>query len=80
MKSRFIQRDEWERCFKDFTRRHEGRLATVWVMDPRFGAQVEARGLPFEGISADVKAGGSIVLQLGKAVGGSPPPAAARHR
>jgi hypothetical protein len=71
MKSRFIQRDEWERCFRDFTRRHEGRLATVWVMDPRFGAQVEARGLPFEGISADAKGSGPIVLQLGGAVGGN---------
>ena len=71
MKSRFIQREEWGRCFEDFSRRHEGQLATVWVMDPRFGAQIEARGLPFEGISADAQGHGPIVLQLGRAVGGN---------
>jgi hypothetical protein len=71
MKSRFIQREEWDRCFEDFTRRHEGRLATVWVIDPRLGAQIEARGLPFDGISADAKGRGPIMLQLGRAVGGN---------
>ena len=71
MQSRFIQREEWGRCFEDFSRRHEGQLATVWVLDPRFGAQVEARGLPFEGISADAQGRGPIVLELGRAVGGN---------
>ena len=71
MKSRFIQREEWDRCFEDFSRRHEGRLATVWVMDPRLGVQVEARGLPFEGITAGAKGVGPIVLALGRAVGGN---------
>lgn len=69
MKSRFIQRDEWGSCFEDFSKRHQGRLATVWVMDPHLGAQVQARGLPFEGISSDTKGRGAIVLQLGRAVG-----------
>ena len=71
MKGRFIQREEWNRCFEDFSRRHEGRLATVWVLDPRLGAQVEARGLPFEGITAHAGGRGPIVLQLGRLVGGN---------
>ncbi len=71
MKSRYIQREEWGRCFEDFSRRHEGQLATVWVVDPRLGAQIEARALPFEGITADAKGRGPILLQLGRAVGGN---------
>ncbi len=71
MKSRFIQREDWTHCFEDFTRRHEGQLATVWVVDQRLGAQIEARALPFEGISAGAKGDGPIVLQLGRAAGGN---------
>jgi Family of unknown function (DUF5335) len=69
MKNRLIEREDWGSCFEDFTRRHEGQLATVRVVDPRLGSQVEARSLPFEGISAAPKGRGPIVLQLGKAAG-----------
>jgi hypothetical protein len=71
MKNRLIGREDWGSCFDDFTRRNGGRLATVRVVDPRLGDQVEARSLPFSGISSNPKGRGPIVLQLGKAAGGA---------
>jgi Family of unknown function (DUF5335) len=65
MKNRLIPRSEWSSFFDAFTRRHVGWLATVWVVDPRLGAQVEARGLPFEAVDLDPSAQGPISLQLG---------------
>jgi len=70
MRNRLIPRTEWFQFFTDFSRRHRGEAATVRVLGPRIGAQVEAE-LPFQGIEAFADGDGPITLTLG-----SPPPRA----
>jgi hypothetical protein len=65
MRTRQIPRAEWFPFFEGFNRRHEDWLATVRVLSPTLGAQVEAQDLPFEGIVADPQ-GTSLSLHLGK--------------
>ena len=62
MQTRLIPRAEWSTFFEGFTREHFGWPATVWILGPRIGAQVEARELPLEGIVADPLA---ISIHLG---------------
>ena len=64
MKNRQVPHAEWLRFFEGFTRRHQGWLATVRVVDERLGAQVEARDLPLEGIVVDPEARGPISILL----------------
>ena len=59
MKNRQVPHAEWPRFFEGFTRRHQGWLATVRVVDERLGAQVEARDLPLEGIVVDAESRGA---------------------
>ncbi|HTO76752.1 MAG TPA: DUF5335 family protein [Thermoanaerobaculia bacterium] len=66
MRTRQVPRAEWEPFFNAFTRRHEGWLATVRVIDSRIGSQVEARDLPLEGIVVGRSQGGSLSILLGK--------------
>jgi Family of unknown function (DUF5335) len=66
VRTRQVPRAEWEPFFNEFTRRHEGWLATVRVIDHRIGSQVEARDLPLEGIVVGRRAGGSLSILLGK--------------
>lgn len=66
MRTQQVPRAEWEQFFDAFTRRHEGWLATVRVVDRRLGAQVEARDLPLEGIVPGRKKGASLSILLGK--------------
>lgn len=68
MRTRQIPRAEWFSFFEGFNRRHEGWLATVRILGPTLGAQVEAQDLPFEGIVADPQAS-SLSLHLGKSSG-----------
>jgi len=65
MQNRQVPHAEWLRFFEGFTRRHRGWLATVRVIDPRLGAQIEARDLPLEGIVVDPQARGPISFLLG---------------
>lgn len=66
MRNRLVPRSEWPAFFDAFSRRYEGWLVTVRVLDPRFGPQVEAHELPLEGVVAP--AGGSVIaLHLGRA-------------
>jgi Family of unknown function (DUF5335) len=65
MRNRQVPRAEWVPFFDGFTRRHQGWLATVRVVDGRLGAQVEAKDLPLEGIVVDPGAKGSISILLG---------------
>jgi Family of unknown function (DUF5335) len=58
---REIPRDEWIEFFDGFSRQHEGWLAAVEVFGTDIGAQVEARELPFTGITADLKDGEDMV-------------------
>ncbi len=68
MRTRLIPRAEWFTFFEGFTRRHPRSLATLWVLGPRIGAQVEARDLALDGIVSDALAT-SISIQLGGAPG-----------
>ena len=67
---REIPRDEWAEFLDSFSRQHEGWLVTVEVLGAEIGAQVEARELPLEGITAELKAGGEGVITI-ILVGGS---------
>lgn len=44
---------QWVEQLEEFTRRNVARPATLEVMDPEFGAQLEERGLPFRGAAYD---------------------------
>jgi universal stress protein E len=48
---------EWSERLEEFTRRNAGRKATMEVIDPELGAQVEERGFPFVGASFDPRDG-----------------------
>ena len=50
-----ICRDSWSSFFDDFSREYEGWQVTLEVESPDIGSQVEARDVPLQGISADVK-------------------------
>jgi hypothetical protein len=52
MRNRLVPRAEWPAFFDAFSRRYEGWLVTVRVLDPRFGSQVEANEMPLEGVVA----------------------------
>ena len=65
MRNRLVPRSEWSCFFEEFTRRHDGWLVTVRVLNPSFGSQVEARDLPLEGIVARADSQGPISLHLG---------------
>ncbi len=66
MRNRQIPRAEWAPFFEGFGRRHVRWLSTVRIVDPRIGAQVEARDLPLEGIVVDPAARGPISILLGR--------------
>jgi nucleotide-binding universal stress UspA family protein len=44
---------EWAERLEEFTRRNRGRTATLEVIDPDIGAQIEETGFPFMGASFD---------------------------
>ena len=55
--SRQIERSNWLPFLDEFTRENRGAHARLLVIGPDAGARVEAEDRPFDGISADVKAG-----------------------
>ncbi len=77
MRNRLVPRTEWGRFFDAFSRRHRGRSATVRVLGPRIGSQVEARDLPLEGIVPGADAGLTGIDIL---LGGAPPGPNIEHR
>lgn len=48
---------EWSERLEEFTRRNAGSIATLEVIDPDLGAQVEEKGFPFVGASFDPRDG-----------------------
>lgn len=46
---------EWAERLEEFTRRNAGRTATMEVIDPDIGAQIEERGFPFVGAAFDTR-------------------------
>ena len=71
MGNRLVPRSEWYRFFSDFSRRHEGAPATVRVLHPRLGSQVEARDLPLGGIVSSADTRGPISVHLGRSASGN---------
>ena len=69
MRNRQVPRAEWFKFFENFTRRHEGWLVTVRVLDPRYGAQIEVDNLPLSGIVADPEGRGPVSFWLGRGSG-----------
>ena len=63
-----IPQRDWVEYLDEFSREHQGEQVTVEVMAKEVGAQVEARDVPFQGISADLKRGGEhdVNIILGK--------------
>jgi hypothetical protein len=70
MSTREIPRDEWNSFFDSFSLRHQGWLVTVEVLGSDIGAQVEAKQMPLEGISADLKRSGEDIISI--FIGGKP--------
>jgi hypothetical protein len=66
MENRLVPRAEWYRFFEDFSRRHEGTPATLRVLHPQLGSQIEARDLPLEGIVSAADTRGPISILLGR--------------
>ena len=64
MPTQEIPRDEWSAFFDSFSRQHEGWLATVEVFGDDLGAQVEARELRLEGITADLKGSNEDAISI----------------
>lgn len=67
MKTKEIPKNEWPKFFDSFSRQHEGWLATLEILGPDIGAQIEERDLAFEGIvdEWDEVHGNQIVIMTG---------------
>ena len=67
MKTKEIPRNEWQKFFNIFSRQHEGWLVTLEILGPEIGAQVEERGLAFQGIvnEGDEVQGNEILMMFG---------------
>jgi hypothetical protein len=68
MPTQEITRDEWATFFDGFSLQHQEWLVTVEALGAEIGAQVEARELPLQGVTADLKGDGkdSISIMVGK--------------
>jgi phosphoribosylformylglycinamidine (FGAM) synthase PurS component len=65
MKTVGVRPSEWTSFFDAFSRRHQGWLVKLTVLDSRLGAQVVALELPLQGVVADPR-GRNISIQLGE--------------
>ena len=67
MKTKEIPRNEWQKFFNSFSRQHEGWLVTLEILGSEIGAQVEERGLAFQGIvnEGDEVQGNEILMMFG---------------
>ena len=51
--TREIKREEWTDFFDRFSRRHEGWLVTIELLDPKLGDQIEVENQALRGIVAE---------------------------
>lgn len=67
MKTREIPKEEWGKFFDNFSRRHEGWMATLEILGAEIGAQVEERELALQGIvdEWDEIKGNTIMIMVG---------------
>lgn len=64
MSTKEVPRNEWQKFFHDFTRFHQGWIASVDVFSGSFGAQKEANELVFSGITAAPASGGGQTIEV----------------
>ncbi len=57
-------RDQWVRFLDGFSRQHEGWIASVQVTGDGAKNKPEARDLPFQGVSADLKHGDDDTVEI----------------
>jgi hypothetical protein len=55
MATKEIPPQQWESFFDMFSRKHQGWRVTVEVLGDEIGAELEAKEMPLEGITADTK-------------------------
>jgi hypothetical protein len=55
MQTQEIPPERWPEFFNQFSRDHEGWLATIEILDRQAGPQAEAQWQPLQGISLDTK-------------------------
>ena len=65
MKTVGVRPSAWTSFFDAFSRRHQGWLTRLTVLDPKLGAQVVTLELPLQGVVADTR-GRNIAIQLGE--------------
>ncbi|HET9712796.1 MAG TPA: DUF5335 family protein [Pyrinomonadaceae bacterium] len=67
MQTRQIPKTEWPLFLENFSRRHEGWLVKLEILNPEIGAQVEATGLVLEGLTGerDDVTGNTITIMVG---------------
>ena len=53
METRAVARERWIEFFDSFSRAYAGSVATLEVLDPDLGAQIEVEETPLTGISYD---------------------------
>ena len=64
---REIPRDEWAEYLDTFCRQHEGWLVRLEVLGAEVGARVEAKELPLQGVTAELKGGeDAITITVGR--------------
>lgn len=63
-----IATTEWSSFFDSFSRKHQGWLATLEILGPDIGAQLEERDLPFEGITGESSGtrGQTVMIMAGE--------------
>jgi hypothetical protein len=59
-----IRIHEWQEFFRDFTRFHQGWIASVDIFSQALGAQKEANELVFAGIVAEKEHQGKITIEV----------------
>jgi hypothetical protein len=59
MPTREIPREQWKEFLDRFSRDHENKTVNVDFLGRSLGAQVEASGLPLEGVSYEDKGSGA---------------------
>lgn len=67
MQTRQILESEWPAFLDRFTRRHEGSLVNLEVLNPDLGALIEETGLALNGLTdeCDETEGNTIVIMIG---------------
>ncbi len=65
-RTREIPSSHWFDYFSRFNKEHDGEKATLRILSPGFGAQVEARNLPLEGVVSGHGKTHEITITLGR--------------